>query len=353
MAWVTPQYSKDQVDAAGRALVARDAQTPHSIEEALKVINNWRSSHAFPLNTLQMNLRGKANEADGASLVAQRIKRLSSIEKKLSRFKWLTLSEMQDIGGCRAILRTVERVGSVVDAFKESRIKHRLLKEDDYIQNPKSSGYRGHHLIYSYYSDRNETYNGKKIEVQIRSRLQHTWATAVETVATFTGQALKSSQGEEDWLRFFVLVSSVFALKEKKPIVQNTSEDRKQLADELRHYVESLDIINRLRAYQAALHVAETNGTPKKHQYFLLELEPELQVMTVTSFLSRDLELASEQYLQAERRLQGSFGGDAVLVSVESLEALKRAYPNYFLDTSRFLQEVNHAIAKDGNRLAL
>ena len=51
---------------------------------------------------------------------------------------------------------------------------------DDYITTPKDSGYRGVHLIYRYYSDKNETFNGLKIEVQIRTALQHAWATAVD-----------------------------------------------------------------------------------------------------------------------------------------------------------------------------
>ncbi len=52
------------------------------------------------------------------------------------------------------------------------------------------------------------------IEVQLRTRLQHNWATAVETVGIFTGEALKSSQGNEDWQDFFRLVSTWFAHKE-------------------------------------------------------------------------------------------------------------------------------------------
>jgi hypothetical protein len=34
----------------------------------------------------------------------------------------------------------------------------------------------------------------------------------------------------------------------------------------------------------------------------------------------------------------------AVLVSVESLEALRRAYPNYFLDADVFIESVKKAI---------
>jgi hypothetical protein len=41
--------------------------------------------------------------------------------------------------------------------------------------------------------------------------------------------------------------------------------------------------------------------------------------------------------------IEGKSGLDAVLVSVESVKALKQAYPNYFLDTHRFLDAVEIA----------
>ncbi len=39
--------------------------------------------------------------------------------------------------------------------------------------------------------------------MQIRTAVQHSWATAVEVVGAFTAQSLKSSQGNEKWLDFF------------------------------------------------------------------------------------------------------------------------------------------------------
>ncbi len=86
----------------------------------------------------------------------------------------------------------------------------------DYIDVPKKSGYRGIHMVYEFQSKSKSysQYNGMLVEVQLRTKLQHYWATAVETVGIFTGQALKSSQGNEDWQQFFRLASNWFALKE-------------------------------------------------------------------------------------------------------------------------------------------
>src|SRR5690348_9890038 len=105
----------------------------------------------------------------------------------------MKLSQMQDIGGCRAVVASLSDVSRLVKHYKASDMKHKLLNEDDYITAPRKSGYRSYHLIYRYFSDKKSSHNGLRIEVQIRSQLQHAWATAVETVGTFIRQALKSS----------------------------------------------------------------------------------------------------------------------------------------------------------------
>jgi hypothetical protein len=148
MAWAVPQFSKQQVNKAGDILVrefpdfsdlaaedragAEDAAW-FEYFEALDVINNWRSSHNFPLNTFQNGLRKKGKQVDAHCLIAQRIKRLSSIELKLRRFGTMTLSQMQDIGGCRAIVSSVERVRALCKLYAESEMKHKLHHTDDYL----------------------------------------------------------------------------------------------------------------------------------------------------------------------------------------------------------------------------
>jgi Region found in RelA / SpoT proteins len=344
VAWAAPAYSRRRVDQAGATYVDRTAAVEDR-EIARAVINNWRSSHSFPLNTIQVNLRRAAANVDRDPTVAQRIKRLPSIRHKLERFPGMQLSRMQDLGGCRAVLSSVDGVHRVVDYYKsESRMKHRLVREDPYIANPKPSGYRGVHLVYSYYSDRSSTWNGLKIEVQIRSRLQHAWATAVETVGTFTQQALKSSLGEEDWLRFFTLMSSWLATREGTPTVPDTPDNPTTLAQELRRYARSLDVVERLAAYGQALRYAEQQmETMRGGHTFLLELNiPERTLLARTY---ADSLLAAEEYSAVERAIEGDPTKDAVLVSVESLATLRRAYPNYFLDTSAFLESVREAIA--------
>lgn len=348
MAGTVLNYTRGQIDAAGRTLLYTHIDPPpvDDIVEAFDVINNWRAVHSFPLNTFQKTLRHKAKRVDAECLVAQRIKRLSSILLKLRRFPKMNLSRMQDIGGCRAVVGTVTHVNRLVNIYETSDIKHRVSRRDDYIDHPKPSGYRGIHVVYSYFSDRRKTYNGLKIEMQFRSQLQHAWATAVETVGTFIQQALKSSQGEEEWLRFFALMGTAIAFRENSPAVPGTPTNRRELKDELRHFAQQLNVENRLQTFGAALRTVETAGAPKKAHYFLLTLDPAANSVTVKAYRYHELEQATGDYLSTERAIaeQGT-GADAVLVSVESMDSLRRAYPNYFLDTDAFVRAVRQAIS--------
>lgn len=342
MSFALPQYSRGEVDEAGRVLL--DVERWDEIDHALEVINNWRSSHSFPLNTFQTTLRNKGRRVDPDCLVAQRIKRLWSIQHKLERFPKMRLSQVQDIGGCRAVLSTIEEVRELVDAYKRSDLRHKLARVDDYLETPQRSGYRGVHLIYKYLSDKKtKDYNGLSIEMQVRSQFQHAWATAVETVGTFIKQALKSSMGEEDWLRFFALMGTAIAYQEGTRPVANTPEDYDSLLEELRHYVRKLDVASRLEAYGNALQFFEGAQQMNAH-FFILELSGSARKTTVTSFAKNQLEEAQRKYLEVERRISNIVGSEAVLVSVDSVAALQKAFPNYFLDTRIFIGLMQDAL---------
>lgn len=347
MEWAKPKHSKGQIDKAGKSLVdvGLEPWDPR-FEAALQAINNYRAVHYYPLNTFKVTLRRKAEAVDPDRIVAQRIKRLSSIAAKLRRFPSLRLSQMQDIGGCRAIVNTTAQVRALVDLYREGDLKHVVDDVDDYMESPKASGYRGVHLIYKYFSDKQAPaiYNGLYIEVQIRSRLQHAWATAVETIGTFLSQSLKSSQGEEEWLRFFALASAAIAIRENSPArVPDTPVSDAELIEELAHYSTLLNAENTLRMYSRVLTVGREQ-TQKGNHYFLLRLEPSVGRMTIEGFPRRDIDRASARYLEVEKQITGMVGAEAVLVSVDSLVALERAYPNYFLDTTVFLKALQEAL---------
>lgn len=345
MAWITPQNTRSVIDRAGRTIVDSSA-TDADRSAAELVVNNWRSSHSFPLNMIQNGLRARARGIDGRVIVAQRIKRLESIQQKLLRFPSTRLSQLQDLGGCRAIVSSLDHVETLVKSYKTTKASHELVRLDDYITTPQASGYRGVHMVYKYKSERSNQYDGLRIEVQIRSTQQHAWATAVETAGTFLSQGLKSSEGEAEWLRFFALIGSAIASRENRPTVPGTPSDNRALVSEMRKLEKHLDVRKKLRVFGASINAIERDKVADA-KYYLLELNPREDQVRLTGFLASQLDAATRLYLEAEKNAKGVAGAAAVLVAAGSVENLKRAYPNYFLDTDLFLHTLGSVLGEE------
>ncbi len=328
--------SDKDIDAAGRALVER-LDTPADDQQwidAAVLVDAWRRSHSIPLQTFRANLR---NRAGSRAIVAQRLKRLPSIIGKLQRLSRIRLSRMQDIGGCRVIMPTADEALHLAGDFAGSRIRHELVRSQDYINEPRKTGYRGIHLIYSYRSERRDDLNGLGVEIQLRSQLQHQWATAVETVGTYIGEDLKSGRGDPDWLRFFELMSAVIAHREGKPGVPNTPSDHRELVGAVQEIAGRMNVLERVNAFQEV-----TRQLPRFRKdtgyWHVLELDMEALQIRGFSFGQSGLDVASSLYRDKEVENRGNRKVDVVLVSADSVRDLQKAYPNYFTDIQAFLE---------------
>ncbi|MEV8250307.1 RelA/SpoT domain-containing protein [Microbacterium sp. NPDC076768] len=100
------------------------------------------------MNTWQVRVRNYTR-GDGDALVAQRLKRLPSIERKLARFENSQLDTMQDLGGVRAVLADVDQVRAVEKLLLSRPGNHVLKQHDDYLSMPKDDGYRSVHIAYA------------------------------------------------------------------------------------------------------------------------------------------------------------------------------------------------------------
>lgn len=333
--WKTVEYTKRQINDAGN--VIRDEQaSAQELIDAMTVIDNWRAAHAYPLHVIYMHLRRMTGTRENV-LVVERLKRLDSIIGKLSREGGMDLWRMQDLGGCRVVLPAVDDVYRFADSFMKSRIRHEYKRTYDYIATPKRSGYRSLHLVYQYHSDKTDTYNRNMlIEVQIRTHLQHLWATALETMGLFTKQALKAGQGDEHIKRFFVLTSSLFALREGYPVAPDTLADEKELISEIEQINDQHHVLETLNAIRIAVQHEDDEVRDKKG-YYLLILNYNTHRLRIRSYSPSQFDEAETAYSQIEKNRQAS-GIDAVLVRAKSFKELKSAYPNYFSDIGEFYQ---------------
>lgn len=335
MSFTVPDFTRGQVNRAGAALISKETQG-EAMTEALAVINHWRACHAYPINTFQATLRWRLRKVCTDPLVATRLKRLPSISKKLEKNHGMQLARMQDVGGLRAVVDSVAQVRKLQAIYCDGSLAHELVGIDDYIEKPKDSGYRSLHLIYKYKNPAAGAYNGLSLELQFRTRLQHAWATAVETIGSFLNQALKSSEGPAEWLDYFKVVSSAFALMEKCPVGEAhknfPAAEIYRLCSELGA---KLDVKRKLNAFAVAANAITSSGAGGN--YHLIVLDAVERTVSVSSFGKLRLEEANTAYAEAEIRAAEHPDMQTVLVATSSIEALRRAFPNYFLDTKQFL----------------
>lgn len=124
----------------------------------------------------------------------------------------------------------------------------------------------------------------------------------------------------------------------------DTPTSYRELIQELRDYAQKLDLANRLRAYGSAMKfLANPQHGRGDNHYFLLEMNPALKSVEVTTFKMSESQAANQKYSEVEKKLKGTAGAEAVLVSVDSLDAVRKAYPNYFLDTHIFINLIEQA----------
>lgn len=338
--WEKLKYTKTEIKKAGKTIA--HSQSEEEISAALIVIENWRAAHAYPLSVVFSKLNRLAKEETGV-IVAQRLKRLDSLVNKLRRLGNTDLWKMQDIGGCRVIVPSIEDVYRLSKKYQESRVRHVLKKTYDYIQSPKVSGYRSLHLVYQFHSDENPDYNENMlIEIQLRTRIQHLWATTVETMDLFKNSNLKNGQGTEEDTRFFALASSFLARLEGSNIVPSTPEDTNSLLMEMKQLDEKNRYLDFLSSIKVATKMNESDYEENSNGYCVLCLNYETRHLSTKWFMPSKIQEAQE--FRREREQQSKTNKeDCVLVRVSSFATLKEAYPNYYADISDFVDVFNRS----------
>src|SRR2546430_16296750 len=142
-----PILTKSQVNRAGH-VVRRylDNRVPcgPDVEAALGVVSQYRAAHQYPLIKANMGLRSVVRSEGCVVEVSQRLKRFPTILDKLHREPTMQLSTMQDIGGCRAGLASIEEIRRVERRVKRERPP---LRDSGFIEGARASRYPGGHVI--------------------------------------------------------------------------------------------------------------------------------------------------------------------------------------------------------------
>lgn len=289
-------------------------------ENTLIELQEYRTSHkdtiARVFNVL-CNINRK-NKKD--YIVTYRIKRFESIIGKLYRFPKMQFSRMWDIGGCRCIVSTNEEVYEL-KALIEKNPFLTIRKEYDYIKSPQPEGYKSLHLFISLIDD------NKVIELQIRNKEDHNWATLVEITDLLFDAKLKEFGKNKDLLRFHFLLSKRFDL---------TIDEKKEISKIIKKYkyFEKLSDVftrNYIQIRKQWLEIESKHN----HNYFLIETKKD-EVPKITTY--KKFEEAEDNYFRIYKNNQTA---NVVLTHLPkpNYEQISIAYSNYILTFHSFLDD--------------
>ena len=342
--WSPPPESKSAVRRAGKAISEGNATT-----EDYDLVDQWRSSHGYVINNIQIWLKRHIAKQSYNVEFAQRLKRRNTVIDKLQRKNAAGIPliadvvAMHDFAGCRLIFETLEDLKNfrsyMASPAVMKNVKHELKyppEKYDYIEHPKSTGYRGIHDVYRHLPRGSNRVEGKKpwdglmVEVQYRTRAQHAWATAVEISDLVDGERTKFEMDQSKRGEFFAIASEIIARKqenmERAFVGQTTGE-----------------LQRRLQALEAELTILQRLSVLKQ-----FEDEEKLQRHTVLNVYKKadgtaGLEVipfkTSAPAIAKATELESSNSSlNAVYVRADNPKQLRSAYRNYFNDPIDFVK---------------
>ncbi|WP_081962438.1 hypothetical protein, partial [Bifidobacterium magnum] len=342
--------SRTQANKIGK-LLKEVNQGDVAYSEIREQVSQWRAQHTYSTECCFKQLIDCSQSIHGA-VASYRLKRLVSIEKKICRpHTNLRLGELDDIGGCRLIVPKVEDVFNIAHKLKERLTFKNGKSIKDYIHKPPQSGYRSLHLLARMPDSTGKSY---RVEIQLRTQLEHLWSTAIEAVGEIYGTEYKSPETlinaagkDQERLRFFLIISDLFALEEGTPrcLAEYATYD------DLIFALRNINCLNRLiddleAASEGVWDIFESDSQKELH---LLEFNRDQQTLEIRSYTMKDVGVALDEYKQMENQIISpkSTAGispesqlNTVLAFAHSNEELQLAYPNYSANVRKFLDKI-------------
>ncbi|MGR5464941.1 RelA/SpoT domain-containing protein [Photobacterium damselae] len=344
------------VKKAGRSFRKNEGD----LKDAGETIRKHRMAHSVPLATITKLINWRCRKLGVANVQSvQRLKRYETIIDKLQRDSLdgktpnrTCISNMSDIGGCRFIFPDMDSLNCVREWLLEVKdsnnagcrvgIKH----VNDYILNPKDNdcGYRSLHVICCY------TYKGTSrrylVEAQLRTQLQHLWATTVEIVDIIEGLKIKThshsiskkSSCQLKWEEILSIVSHQISHKEGVACISD--EECLDNAKRLEQLDRDINAIHKLHSFEIVSEAIIKEKLINEVEYALLVVDiKKRDLIGIQGF--DNYGDAISKYDDIERLVSFMPSINVLLVSTERMRDLKGAYPNYLGDCLSFVNLMN------------
>lgn len=347
------KISKTLVDRAGRALSKDDETDVDKYIQYVEAFDEYRKEHLAPLSETTIELQSWMNSFGKKYFIAQRLKRKPQILRKLQRFS-ARLSQLQDIGGARIIVDNNNDVDQLVSYLEEKISKQdniRLLRMTDYRGDGREdSGYRAFHIMMER--------DGMKLELQLRSKIQHYWAETIERTSVVYGHHLKELEGDQTVINYFKCLSDLFyeieAGRKPNPALKTKVE---KLRIESENIIQDSDVKNVFKSYVNEGMVKDLEekekrlGNPGLNNWIFV-FNWRVGAFVTWDLVTNDPNGAIKKYVEYENNYTSDQGYEVVLVGSSEVSTVRRTHSHYFgLDHSggMVLEDLNSSIVGFSN----
>ncbi len=347
MLYPEPPNSKSAVKRAGKAISNFSATT-----EDFALVDQWRAAHGYVINTFQAWIKNHIKRKGYEVEFAQRLKRRNTVVDKLRRRKDSgqllieDVASMHDFAGCRMIFNNIKELHDFRTYMHSpaviKNVKHVLRYPPDkynYIEQPKSTGYRGIHDVYRHLPRGSERGEEKKpwdnllVEIQYRTRAQHAWATAVEISDLVDSERTKFEMNQSKRGKFFSIASEIIARNHEGITRAFLESSTSELQEELKLLEKELGILQKL----SALKTFEDETQLQRHNVLNITRNNDAISLEVIPFIK-----ASDAIEKATELEKSGSSLNAVYVRADNPNQLRSAYRNYFNDPIDFVDLIKN-----------
>lgn len=349
--------SKTLIDNAGKSL-SKDTET--DVDKYIlytDAFDEYRKNHLEPLSKTTMELQQWLAQFGKDYFIAQRLKRKPQILRKLKRFS-VRLSQLQDIGGCRVIVEQNNDVDELVNLLKEKLDASKdlkVVKMTDYRgEGREDSGYRAYHVILE-----RENY---KMEIQIRSKIQHYWAETIERTSVVYGHHLKELDGDPIVIQYFKSLSDLFyeieAGRKPIPALRIKLEELRLKSEQI---IQNADEKNIFSSYvnegvTKDLEKKESNLGNGSLNNWIFVFNWNIGSFVTWDLITNDPQGAIAQYVKYENQYTSENGFEVVLVGSTKVSTIKQTHSHYFglnHTDGPILEDLNSSIVGFSNSMEI
>jgi ppGpp synthetase/RelA/SpoT-type nucleotidyltranferase len=324
--------SKAKIDKSGRILSGNLVVSDEQALEYEEYFDEYRKEHLPLLTATTLEIQSWLVNYSKGYYIAQRLKRKPQIIRKLNRLS-VRLTQLQDIGGLRIIVDTNNDVNDLQRFLIEKIESNKdisLVRVTDYRPvGREDTGYRALHIILSV--------AGYKLELQIRSKIQHYWAEGIERTSVIYGYYLKESEGSNVVISYFKSLSAIFNEIEcaREPSAQQKlALDRAR--DMAKEEIDTSPRRNVLSSYvdegviKALVEKESRNKNKDSFNNWILIFDWNTGCFVDWKVISRDPDEAIITYVENEKLYPSIEGFEVVMIGSSDIATVRETHRHYF-----------------------